>query len=111
MSVCKKLYELFYYYYFLYYAKKYILHRNLDNIPEILTMMKSLQLDYSVNTYTAIARAYGWNKKNQQLIKEMNTAVKNGITFGEVHIMDIVKTLAFVGNHVSIPEVTYLHIS
>ncbi|XP_032528915.2 leucine-rich PPR motif-containing protein, mitochondrial-like [Danaus plexippus] len=78
---------------------------NLDNIPEILTMMKSLQLDYSVNTYTAIARAYGWNKKNQQLIKEMNTAVKNGITFGEVHIMDIVKTLAFVGNHVSIPEV------
>ncbi|XP_045768937.1 leucine-rich PPR motif-containing protein, mitochondrial [Maniola jurtina] len=77
----------------------------LENIQEILTMMKSLQVKHSVNTYTATARAFAWNKKNNLLLEELEKAQKNGITFGEVHIMEIVKTLAAVGEYGPVPDV------
>ncbi|XP_045459667.1 leucine-rich PPR motif-containing protein, mitochondrial-like [Melitaea cinxia] len=78
---------------------------NLDNIQEILTMMKSLKLEHSINTYTATARALAFNKKNDLLLKEMDKARNAGIKFDEVHLMDIVKTLASVGNYEPIPRI------
>ncbi|XP_039757887.1 leucine-rich PPR motif-containing protein, mitochondrial-like [Pararge aegeria] len=78
---------------------------NLDNIQEILTMMKSLQVNLTVKTYTAIARAFAWNKKNNLLLEELAKAQKNGIIFGEVHIMEIVKTLAAVEEYGSVQNV------
>lgn len=68
-------------------------------------MMKSLQVEPTVNTYTATARAFAWNKKNDQLLEELAKAQSNGIKFGEVHIMDIVKTLASVEEYGPVSKV------
>lgn len=68
-------------------------------------MMKSLKLEHSINTYTATARALAFNKKNDLLLKEMEKARNAGIKLDEVHLMDIVKTLASVGNYEPIPHV------
>ncbi|XP_052737382.1 leucine-rich PPR motif-containing protein, mitochondrial [Bicyclus anynana] len=78
---------------------------NLDNIKEILTMMKSLQVECTVNTYTAISRAFAWNKKINLLLEGLAKAQKNGIIFGEFHIMEMVKTLAAIGDYEPVPKV------
>ncbi|CAH0727544.1 unnamed protein product, partial [Brenthis ino] len=78
---------------------------NLQNIQEVLTMMKSLNLELSVSTYTFTARAYAWNKQNDLLMDELKKANDSGIKFGEVHIMEILKTLAIVNNYEPVPKV------
>nr|XP_026486597.1 leucine-rich PPR motif-containing protein, mitochondrial-like [Vanessa tameamea] len=77
----------------------------LENIQEILTMMKSLKLEYSINTFTAVTRAFAFNKNNELLIDEIEKARNIGIKFDEIHIMEIVKTLAAVSNYGPIPQV------
>ncbi|CAH0695462.1 unnamed protein product [Spodoptera exigua] len=78
---------------------------NVKNIKEVLTMMRSLNVSPSIDTYTATARALAWNKKSKAVIEEMDAAVKNGLQFTEAHIMEIVKTLAVVGLYQPIPKV------
>lgn len=70
-------------------------------------MMKSLNLELSVSTYTFTARAYAWNKQNDLLMDELKKAKDSGIKFGEVHIMEILKTLAFVNNYEPVPKVIF----
>ncbi|XP_045536900.1 leucine-rich PPR motif-containing protein, mitochondrial [Papilio machaon] len=77
---------------------------NLANIKEVLTMMKSLKLEPSVDTYTATIRAYAFNKKQDLVLKEMQKAQQNGLQFSEMHIMKIVKMLASVGLYEAIPK-------
>ncbi|KAM3967869.1 leucine-rich PPR motif-containing protein, mitochondrial [Aphomia sociella] len=78
---------------------------NLNNIQEILTMMKSLKLEHSVDTYTALARALAYNKQIKLLFEEMDKARRCGLQFGEVHIMEIVKTLAGMGSYDAVAQV------
>ncbi|XP_028159068.1 leucine-rich PPR motif-containing protein, mitochondrial-like isoform X1 [Ostrinia furnacalis] len=78
---------------------------NPQNIQEVLTMMKSLKLEKSIDTYTAVARALAWNKRTPNLLEEMENARSRGLEFGETHIMEIVKTLASIGLYGSIPKV------
>ncbi|XP_072940263.1 leucine-rich PPR motif-containing protein, mitochondrial-like isoform X2 [Epargyreus clarus] len=78
---------------------------NLNNVQEVLAMMKTLKVPYSIDTYTASARAYAWHKKNDQLLEEMKKAVRNGLQFGERNVMEIVKTLAMIGEYKPIPKV------
>lgn len=78
---------------------------NVHNIQEVMTMMRSLNVDPSIDTYTATTRALAWNKKNDALLDEMEKAKKNGLQFTEAHIMEIVKTLAWVALYQPIPKV------
>ncbi|KAG6447060.1 hypothetical protein O3G_MSEX004728 [Manduca sexta] len=78
---------------------------NPNNIQEVLTMMKSLKLEPSVDTYTAVARALAFNKKTDKVLEEMDKARRTGYQFEETHIMDIVKTLAVLGNYEPIPKI------
>ncbi|XP_068626542.1 leucine-rich PPR motif-containing protein, mitochondrial isoform X2 [Battus philenor] len=78
---------------------------NLNNIQEVLTMMKSLKLNLTINTYTATVRAYIFNKKDELVLKEMHKAQQSGLQFDETHIMNIVKTLASVSLYELIPKV------
>ena len=68
--------------------------------------MKSLKLEPSANTYTYTARAYAWNKNNDLLIEELEKARNIGIQFGEIHIMEILKTLAVVSNYEPVAKVS-----
>ncbi|XP_022130285.2 leucine-rich PPR motif-containing protein, mitochondrial [Pieris rapae] len=77
----------------------------LSGIQEVTTMMSSLKINKSVETYTAIARAYAWNKKHNMLLDEMKKAKNNEIQFDEIHIMEIVKSLAEVVNYEPVPKV------
>ncbi|CAH4031371.1 unnamed protein product [Pieris brassicae] len=77
----------------------------LSGIQEVTTMMSSLKINKSVDTYTAIARAYAWNKKHNMLLDEMKKAENNEIQFDEIHIMEIVKSLADVVNYEPVPKV------
>ncbi|KAJ8735797.1 hypothetical protein PYW07_007417 [Mythimna separata] len=70
---------------------------NVHNIEEVLTMMRSLNVEPSIDTFTATARALAWNKKPDVMLEEMVKARKKGFQFQESHIMEIVKTLAHVG--------------
>lgn len=81
------------------------LYRKLQNIQEVLTMMKSLKFESTVNTYTAIAKGLAWNKKEDLLFQEIEKARQNGLEFQETHIMELVKTLAGTGNYDAIPKV------
>ncbi|XP_048489346.1 leucine-rich PPR motif-containing protein, mitochondrial [Plutella xylostella] len=78
---------------------------NLQNISEVLIMMKSLKIDQTIDTCTAIARAYAWNRKDKQMLEEMNKTTALGLSFDEKHIMEIVKTLAFLSHYDPIPKV------
>ncbi|KAL0850878.1 hypothetical protein ABMA28_006787 [Loxostege sticticalis] len=78
---------------------------NPQNIQEVVTMMKSLKLEKSIDTYTAVARALAWNKRTSNLLEEMEKARSSGLQFGEVQIMEIVKSLAIVGLYGTIPQV------
>ncbi|XP_049882196.1 leucine-rich PPR motif-containing protein, mitochondrial-like [Pectinophora gossypiella] len=75
-----------------------------NNIQEVLTMMQSLKIVKSADTYTAIARALAWNKQGDKVLEELSSAYKTGIRFGENHIMDIVKTLAECSLYAFIPQ-------
>jgi hypothetical protein len=68
-------------------------------------MMKSLKIERSTDTSTAIIRSLAWNKKSGPLIEEMDHAQKSGLQFEETHIMEIVKTLAVVGLYDFVPKV------
>lgn len=68
-------------------------------------MMKSLKLEESANTYTAAARALVFNKDYEMMLQELEQAVRNQLVFKEEHIMEIVKTLAAMGEYLSIPNV------
>ncbi|XP_052757762.1 leucine-rich PPR motif-containing protein, mitochondrial-like [Galleria mellonella] len=78
---------------------------NVSNIQEVLTMMKSLKLENSIETHTATMKALAYNKQIKLLFEEMDKAERSGLQFDEVHIMEIVKTLANVGSYQSIPRV------
>ncbi|KAL4716909.1 hypothetical protein ACJJTC_012720 [Scirpophaga incertulas] len=78
---------------------------NLDSVQDVLTMMKSLKLEETLETYTAIACAFAWNKKTDQVLEELAKAEGKGFQFQEVHIMEIVKTLADVHMYDIIPKV------
>lgn len=82
-----------------------MLYSNPQNIQEVVTMMKSLKLEKSIDTYTAVARALAWNKRTSNLLEEMEKARSSGLQFGEVQIMEIVKSLAIVGLYGTIPQV------
>ncbi|CAG4954237.1 unnamed protein product [Colias eurytheme] len=77
----------------------------LDGIQEVLTMMSSLKIPKTVDTYTALIKAYAWNKKNNLVIEQFRNALDKGFVFEELHIMDVVKTLAAVGNYELVPKV------
>lgn len=79
--------------------------RNVRMIQEVRTMMKSLKLEESVDTYTAIARALAFNMIPESVLQEMEKAANMGIQFKEEHIMEIVKTLASMGDYLTIPKV------
>lgn len=78
----------------------------LSGVQEVLTMMNSLKINISVETYTATARIYAWNKNNAMLLEELKKAQNNGIKFEENHIMEIIKTLADVVNYEPVPKVS-----
>ncbi|KAJ8736098.1 hypothetical protein PYW08_006754 [Mythimna loreyi] len=78
---------------------------NVQNIEEVLTMMRSLNVEPSIDTWTATARALAWNKIPDVMLTEMGKVQKKGFQFTESHIMEIVKTLALVGLYQNIPKV------
>ncbi|CAG9796380.1 unnamed protein product [Diatraea saccharalis] len=78
---------------------------NIQQIKEVLSMMKSLKIEKSLDTYTAIVRALAWNKKTNLVLEEMENVQKKGLQFEESHIMDIVKTLAASGSYEIIHQV------
>ena len=82
---------------------------NVQNIKEVLTMMRSLNVEPSIDTYTATARALAWNKESGPMLEEMEKAQKRGFYFTESHVMEIVKTLAHVGLYPTISQVRFLH--
>ncbi|XP_038207718.1 leucine-rich PPR motif-containing protein, mitochondrial [Zerene cesonia] len=77
----------------------------LDGMQEVFTMMSSLKIPKTADTYTAIIKAYAWNKKNNLVIEQLSKAVEKGFVFNEFQIMDIVKTLAGVENYELVPKV------
>ncbi|CAB3256339.1 unnamed protein product [Arctia plantaginis] len=79
--------------------------RNTQNIQEVLSMMKSLKINPTVDTYTAISRALAFNKEMDAMIASMSQAIRLGFRFTEVHIMEIVKTLSAVACYAPIPQV------
>lgn len=68
--------------------------------------MKSLKIPLSADTYTAIARALAWNKKGELMMDKLKEANGIGIQFGEVHIMEIIKTMAAAALYAPIPQVS-----
>lgn len=83
----------------------FVFHSNLKNINEVLSMMKSLKIEYSIDTCTAIIRALAWNKQVDTILDEMRKAEKCGLQWTEQHIMEIVKTLASMSLYQLIPDV------
>lgn len=79
--------------------------RNIQNIQEVLSMMKSLKITPTVDTYTAISRALAFNKEIDAMITNMTQAIRLGFQFTEEHIMEIVKTLSAVTCYTPIPKV------
>lgn len=71
-------------------------------------MMRSLNVESSIDTFTATARALAWNKESGPMLEEMEKAQKRGLYFKESHVMEVVKTLAHVGLYQTIPQVCML---
>ncbi|KAJ2948053.1 hypothetical protein O0L34_g9850 [Tuta absoluta] len=67
---------------------------NVQNIQEVLTMMQSLKIERSAETYTSIAKAFIFSKQPEKALDEMTLALQSSVKFDEKQIMDIVKTLA-----------------
>lgn len=69
-------------------------------------MMKSLKIDHSIDTFTATIRAMAWNKQTDMILEEMRKPERCGLKWTEQHIMDIVKSLAFMSFYQLIPGVS-----
>ncbi|XP_059051022.1 leucine-rich PPR motif-containing protein, mitochondrial-like [Achroia grisella] len=78
---------------------------NLNNIQEVVSMMKSLKLENSLETCLAKVRALAYNKQFKLLYEEMDKTKTSGLQFSEIHIMEIVKTLAAVGSYEYVAKV------
>lgn len=79
--------------------------RHLNNIKEILVMMKSLNIGKTQETSLAIAKGLIWNKKPELMLEELRTFSKGGLQFEERHIMEIVKMCALANCNNFIPKV------
>ncbi|XP_053615995.1 leucine-rich PPR motif-containing protein, mitochondrial-like [Plodia interpunctella] len=78
---------------------------NIKNIQEVLTMMKSLKLEMTIDTHTAVIRALAYNKQPSYMFNELDRARRSGLKFRETHIMEIVKATADIGLYECIPKI------
>ncbi|XP_063616303.1 leucine-rich PPR motif-containing protein, mitochondrial [Cydia splendana] len=80
---------------------------NYENVKEVLTMMKSLKFEHTIDTHTSISRALAFNKKEELLLKEMEMARQNGHQFEETHVMEIVKSMAAGKMYKLVPKILH----